>query len=362
MSEAAVEIAGGADGPVIALTGPLTAAALTEAWPRAIAVARAAQGVMTLDLSRAARIDTSGAALLLALERGHDGETRWQGLTPAAEGLIARLRAALPETGAQPPPPRTVRGPGPLRTLGVRIAFFGETILATTGLPARRRFLRGGNFFRIAERAGAQALPLVIMLGFLIGMILAFQSAIPMRQFGADIYVAALVSLSLFRELGPLLAAVILAGRTGSAFAAELGTMMVNEEVAALTTMGIDPGTMLVIPRMAAAMLVMPALALGIDVSGVLGMGFVMGILGFPPSAIVAQMQMAASPHDVLLGLMKSVVFGAAVGLIGCRAGLTAGGGPRAVGEAATSAVVGGIVATILIDGLFAVVLYRLGQ
>ncbi|CAG4905868.1 unnamed protein product [Acidocella sp. C78] len=361
MSEAAVEISSGADGPVIALTGPLTASALTEAWPRAIAVARAAQGVMTLDLSRAARIDTSGAALLLALERGHAGETRWQGVTPAAEGLIARLRAALPETGT-PPSPRAIQTRGPLRTLGVRIAFFGETILATAGLPGRRRFLRGGNFYRITERAGAQALPLVIMLGFLIGMILAFQSAIPMRQFGADIYVAALVSLSLFRELGPLLAAVILAGRTGSAFAAELGTMMVNEEVAALTTMGIDPGTMLVIPRMAAAMLVMPALALGIDVSGVLGMGFVMGILGFPPSAIVAQMQMATSPHDVLLGLMKSVVFGAAVGLIGCRAGLTAGGGPRAVGEAATSAVVGGIVATILLDGLFAVILYRLGQ
>jgi len=182
-----------------------------------------------------------------------------------------------------------------------------------------------------------------------------------MRQFGADIYVAALVSVSLFRELGPLIAAVILAGRTGSAFAAELGTMIVNEEVAALTTMGIDADTMLVLPRMAAAMIVMPVLALGMDIAGVLGMGFVMMIFGYSSAAILHQIRMATGPDDLLLGLLKSVVFGAAIGLIGCRAGLTAAGGPRAVGEAATSAVVGGIVATIMLDGLFAVVFYRLG-
>ena len=130
-------------------------------------------------------------------------------------------------------------------------------------------------FFRLADRAGLQALPLVLMLGFLIGMILAFQSAIPMRQYGADLYVANLVALSLFRELGPLLVAVILAGRTGSAFAAELGTMQVNEEIAALTTMGIDVETMLVLPRMAAAMLVMPGLVVAMDIAGLLGMAFV---------------------------------------------------------------------------------------
>lgn len=361
MSNARFAISDEGGGTIIALSGPLTAAALAAIWTRALAAARRAQH-LTIDVSDAARIDTSGAALLLALERGHTGETAWRGMSTEATALLGRLRSTLPDGPPPKPAPRTVAHNSAWRTLLVRIAFFGQTVLATIGLPAKLRFLRGGDFFRIAERAGGQAVPLVIMMGFLIGMILAFQSAIPMRQFGADIYVAALVSLSLFRELGPLLAAVILAGRTGSAFAAELGTMMVNEEVAALTTMGIDAETMLVIPRMAAAMFIMPALALGIDVSGVLGMGFVMGILGFPPSAIVTQMQMATGPHDVLLGLFKSVIFGAAIGLIGCRAGLTAGGGPRAVGEAATSAVVGGIVATILLDGLFAVIFYRLGQ
>jgi phospholipid/cholesterol/gamma-HCH transport system permease protein len=182
-----------------------------------------------------------------------------------------------------------------------------------------------------------------------------------MQQFGADLYVADLVALSLFRELGPLLVAVILAGRTGSAFAAELGTMQVNEEIAALTTMGIDPETMLVLPRVAAAVLVMPALVVAMDVAGLIGMGVVLVGFGFPTSAIVGQITFAAGPSDFLLGLFKAMVFAAAVAMIGCRSGLTAGNGPRAVGEAATSAVVGGIVATVVLDGLFAVLFYRLG-
>ncbi|MHB1302924.1 MAG: ABC transporter permease [Acidiphilium sp.] len=359
---ARLDVAEAAGATSIALAGPLTATALAPVWRRAVDAARRAEGVLTLDLSGAERIDTSGAALLLVLEREHEaqGAIEWRGLGEGPAKLLERLRAATPE-GAPPPAAKQIVRGDPWRTLLIRIAFFGQTILATLGLPAKLRFLRGGDFFRIADRAGLQAVPLVVMMGFLIGMILAFQSAIPMRQFGADIYVAALVSLSLFRELGPLLAAVILAGRTGSAFAAELGTMMVNEEVAALTTMGIDAETMLVIPRMTVAMMVMPALAIAIDLSGVIGMGFVMAILGYPPAAILNQIQMATTPGDILLGLFKAVVFGAAIGLIGCRAGLTAGGGPQAVGEAATSAVVGGIVATILLDGLFAVIFYRLG-
>jgi len=361
MVAATLDVARENAGTVITLGGALTATALAPVWTRAVDAAKRADGALAIDVTGAELVDTSGAALLLKLERDHEGATEWRGLADQPAALMARLREAVPDGPAVKVPARTVSRTSIWRTFIIRVTFFGETILATVGLPAKMRFLRGGDFFRLTERAGIQALPLVGMMGFLIGMILAFQSAIPMRQFGADIYVAALVSLSLFRELGPLLAAVILAGRTGSAFAAELGTMVVNEEVAALTTMGIDAETMLVIPRMAAAMVVMPALAIGIDISGVFGMGFVMMILGFPPSAILHQIQLATGPEDLLLGLFKAVVFGAAIGLIGCRAGLTAGGGPRAVGEAATSAVVGGIVVTILLDGLFAVIFYRLG-
>ncbi len=162
------------------------------------------------------------------------------------------------------------------------IAFIGEAAVAVVRLPVRRRMLRMSDLLRYVDQAGVRALPLVLMLGYLIGLILAFQSAVPMRRFGADIFVANLVALSLVRELGPLLAAVILAGRTGSAFAAEIGTMKVNEEVDALITMGLDPMTMLVLPRIIAAMLVMPVLTLTLDLAGMIGMATVMRGFGFP--------------------------------------------------------------------------------
>ncbi len=346
----------------IALTGPLTAMGLGRLWQQAISAAHAASGnPLTLDLSAATVLDTSGAALILAMETAHGGPVTLTGATADATSLLNQIRAALPPPGTPAPKPEPEPTPGLLDSAKIYIEFFGATVLALLGLPAKLRFLRGASFFRIADRAGLQAMPLVLMLGFLIGMILAFQSAIPMRQFGADLYVANLVAIALFRELGPLLVSVILAGRTGSAFAAELGTMHVNEEIAALTTMGIDPPTMLVLPRIGAAMLVMPALIVAMDVSGLLGMGAVLELFGFPASAIAAQITAATGPQDFLLGLFKGMVFAAAVALIGCRAGLTAGNGPRAVGEAATAAVVGGIVATVLLDGLFAVLFYRLG-
>ncbi len=182
-----------------------------------------------------------------------------------------------------------------------------------------------------------------------------------MRRFGADLFVANLVAISLLRELAPLLSAVILAGRTGSAFAAEIGTMKVNEEVDALVTMGLDPVTMLVLPRLIAAMLVMPALAMALDLAGLLGMATVMNAFGFPLVTIMHQVQTAATARDLLGGLFKGLCFGAVVATIGCRAGLSTGVGPRAVGQSATAAVVGGIVATILLDGIFALMFYRLG-
>ncbi|OYV34134.1 MAG: ABC transporter permease [Rhodospirillales bacterium 20-64-7] len=357
------------DGDVLAFSGDLVAKNVGGIWKSSIAAAKRAQAdVLSVDISACPMIDTAGATLLLTMEQAHGGEMQLQGAETQGVALIAQLRKIIPPPLTSQEDQRAAReavhesrAPTALENLKIRIAFFGETIVALMVLPAKLRFLRGSDFAHIADNAGLKALPLVVMLGFLIGMILAFQSAIPMQQFGADLYVADLVALSLFRELGPLLVSVILAGRTGSAFAAELGTMQVNEEIAALTTMGIDPETMLVLPRVAAAVLVMPALVVAMDVSGLIGMGVVLMAFGFPASAIIGQITFAAGPSDFLLGLCKAMVFAAAVAMIGCRSGLTAGNGPRAVGEAATSAVVGGIVATVLLDGLFAVLFYRLG-
>jgi phospholipid/cholesterol/gamma-HCH transport system permease protein len=154
---------------------------------------------------------------------------------------------------------------------------------------------------------------------------------------------------------------VILAGRTGSAYAAELGTMSVNEEVAALRVMGIDPMALLVLPRVLAGMLVMPVLSLLLTLAGLAGMAMIMGLLGFPLNTVLQQLSSWLQLSDLLGGLAKAAVFGLAIGAIGCRAGLGAGRGPRAVGDAATAAVVGGIVAIILLDGVFAVAYERLG-
>jgi phospholipid/cholesterol/gamma-HCH transport system permease protein len=195
----------------------------------------------------------------------------------------------------------------------------------------------------------------------LLGVILAFQSSMPMRRFGAEIFIPQLVGISLIRELGPLMAAVILAGRTGSAYAAELGTMKVNEELDALRIMGIAPVAILVLPRLVAGVLVMPVLALLLNLSGLVGMGAVMAALGFPPAMVVSLVAQSVSLTDLFGGLFKAASFGLAIAAIGCHSGLAAGRGPRAVGDAATAAVVGGIVAIVALDGVFAVLFFRLG-
>ena len=225
----------------------------------------------------------------------------------------------------------------------------------------RPRLFRGAEFLRHLDEIGLRAFPLTLLLGFLIGLILAYQSSIPLKRFGAEIFVPNLVGISLLRELGPLLAGVVLAGRTGSAFAAELGTMTVNEEVNALRIMGIDPMVMLVLPRILAAILVMPALTLLMNLAGLAGMTVVMETLGFPWSAVSNQLQQWLKLGDLMGGLFKSACFGLVIGAIGCRAGLSAGFGPRAVGDAATAAVVGGIVAIVAMDGVFAILFFRLG-
>lgn len=352
----------------LAFAGRLDAAGAGAVWRPALAAAARAHGRgLIFDLAGVGAFDMTGAALLVAAEAAHDGAADVQGADSRALSLIALARDARSAAGAsQPAAPR--RPPFAWRDLllGFRAAgdgavFLGEVAIAVIGLPRRRRMVRGAEVLRHADQAGVRALPLVLGLGFLIGLILAFQSAVPMRQFGAVLYAANLVSVSLLRELGPLLAAVILAGRTASAFAAEIGTMKVNQEIDALVSMGLEPVTMLVLPRMAAALLVMPFLTLALEIAGLFGMAVVMKSFGFGLGVVVAQVQYWTTIPDLVGGLVKAAVFGAVIGAIGCRSGLSTGVGPRAVGLSATAAVVGGIVSTVVLDGVFAVFFNRLG-
>jgi phospholipid/cholesterol/gamma-HCH transport system permease protein len=344
---------------VLVVAGRLDAAAAGRIWRDAVRTARRT-GSLAIDLANLEYCDMSGAALLVAVERAHAEPVELIAAAPRVAALLQRARTAA----GTPQPSRT----GPTAAAGFRlasaadsIAYLGEVAVAVLRLPARARMLRLQDLIRYADQAGVRALPLVLLLGYLMGLILAFQSAIPMRRFGADLFVANLVAISLLRELGPLLSAVILAGRTGSAFAAEIGSMKVNQEVDALVTMSLDPVTMLVLPRLIAAIIVMPALVLVLDIAGLCGMATVMRLFGFPVVTIAHQVQSAATALDLFGGLFKGMCFGSAVAVIGCRAGLGTGVGPRAVGQAATAAVVGGIVATIFLDGLFALLFYRLG-
>jgi len=350
---------------VLVFGGRLEADSVGTLWRAAVRAASRARGNgLMFDLADVTFCDVGGASFLAAVEAAHGPPAELLGADERVTALLERARAAniaAPRSGP-PPGPWTAREVlvAAFGLIGASVAFLGEATLAVVRLPQRRRMLRLPDLLRYVDQAGVRSLPLILLLGYLIGLILAFQSAVPMRRFGADIFVANLVAISLVRELGPLLAAVILAGRTGSAFAAEIGTMKVNEEVDALVTMGLDPMTMLVLPRMMAAMLVMPVMTLALDLAGLLGMATVMRGFGFPLVTISRQVQNWVSAGDLYGGLFKAVCFGLAVAAIGCRAGLGTGVGPRAVGLSATAAVVGGIVATIALDGVFALIFYRL--
>jgi phospholipid/cholesterol/gamma-HCH transport system permease protein len=361
---ARLEISDRGGSRVLSFRGALDATGAGLLWPAAMRAARQGSGrPLVLELSGLTFCDTAGAILLVEAERLHGPVTTMAGASEQVAELLTQVRKvplAAPRPVSPPVSWSDLIGGGPRAAVN-GVAFLGEVVLAIGRLPTRARMFRRVDLLRTADQAGVRAMPLVVLLGTLMGLILAFQSLIPMRRFGADLYVADLVAIGLIRELGPLLAAVILAGRTGSAFAAEIGTMKVNQEIDALVTMGVDPVTMLVLPRLTAVVLVMPVLAIGLDLAGLLGMTLVLVGDGIPVAAIANQVTQWVAASDLYGGLFKAMVFGAAVATIGCRAGMATGVGPRAVGLSATAAVVGGIVATIALDGLLAIVFYRLG-
>jgi phospholipid/cholesterol/gamma-HCH transport system permease protein len=193
-----------------------------------------------------------------------------------------------------------------------------------------------------------------------LGLILAFQSAIPMKQFGAEIFVADLIGLSMLRELGALMTAILLAGRSGAAFAAEIGTMRVNQEIDALTTMGLDPVKFLVTTRVIAAVLMIPLLTIFADLVGLLGGALTMQSFGIPFVTFVQEIDSRVRFQDFMVGWVKSFVFALLIAGIGCLRGLQTGAGASAVGDAATRAVVSGIVLIVIVDGVFAVLYFLL--
>ena len=241
-------------------------------------------------------------------------------------------------------------------------SFVGECTLGFVGAVKQPRRFRWLDCLIEMQQCWASSLPIVSLVSFLVGVILAFQAAIQLREFGAAVYVADLVGLAVVREMGPMMAAVIVAGGTGAGFAAQLGNMKVDEEIDALETLGVSSVDFLALPRLLAVTLMMPILAAYANVLGILGGMFVSAtMLDFSASAYWIETQNRVGLLDVSSGLIKSIFFGLAVGLAGCLRGMKCDRSAAGVGAATSSAVVTGIMLIVLSDALFAVIFNVLG-
>ena len=292
-----------------------------------------------------------------------------EGLPSGVKRLLGLAEAVPEKTGA-----RTETGQASLlervgaiaigsgQSLTEMLTFLGEVALTFFKLLRMKARYRVSDLLLLIQRCGVDALPIVTLISFLVGVILAFVGAIQLQQFGAQIYVANLVGIAMVRDMGAMMTGIVMAGRTGAAFAAELGTMKVTQEIDAFTTMGFSPLEFLVLPRMIALILMMPLLVLYADFVGILGGAAVgLGMLDLSWTTYFRQTTGAITLTDLFGGVFKGSVYGILIAISGCLRGLQCGSSSSAVGDAATSAVVTGIVFIITACGVFAVVFYVLG-
>ena len=323
-------------------------------------------GSIVLDLAGVRAADGGVIALLVALR----SELEARGVKLELCGASARVETIVKLYAGHDPvarrPKRKAEGMlGHIGrvTLGVKdealgiLDFVGSMALAGITLV---RHPRAGHWKEVAplcEKAGADAVPIVLLINFLVGIVMAFQSARQLKMFGANIYVADLVGISLTRELAPLMTAIIVCGRSGAAFAAELGSMKVNEEIDALRTLGLTPFGWLVVPRVIALVLTAPLLTLIADFIGVAG-GLLVGVVNMDLTArgYVTETLKALHGWDVSSGLIKSVAFSVAIALIACQQGFSAEGGAEGVGKRTTSTVVVSLFAIVILDAILTMV------
>ncbi|MBV7257837.1 MlaE family lipid ABC transporter permease subunit [Pacificimonas sp. WHA3] len=329
---------------------------------------------LTLDLGGMKRVDTTGAWVLYRLveHRTEQGFiTELTGLTPRIEALMAQVGKANQMT--------TIRHPirkrhfhllarigawveGGIYQFGTFLAFLGLTMLALVRALMHPRRLRWLAILRQAEVVGVSALGIVGLMSFLVGIVIAQQGAVQLRQFGAEVFVINLVGRITFRELGVLMTAIMVAGRSGSAFAAQIGSMKLAEEVDAMRTIGMPPIEVLVIPRLIATTIAMPLLAFYGAIMAIVGGTLISWLqLGIPPAIFILRLQEVVPLTDVLVGLIKAPVFGIIIAVTGCFHGMQVEGSAEAVGEKTTAAVVQSIFLVIVLDAFFAIFFTALG-
>jgi phospholipid/cholesterol/gamma-HCH transport system permease protein len=242
------------------------------------------------------------------------------------------------------------------------VSFLGQVLLAAVGLVRGRSRISTRDLARVSTESSARALPIVTGVNLLVGSILAFVGAVQLVKFGAGIYVADLVGIAVAREMAAVITAVVMCGRTGAAFAAELATMQANEEIDAYEVLGIDPVPYLVLPRVVSLLLLLPLLYVYACLAGLVGGALVgSGMLQLAPQAYMDRSALILGWNHLALGLVKSLVFGALIGIVGCYCGLHAQRNAAGVGRATTQAVVVSIVGVIVVDSLFAILANALG-
>lgn len=330
---------------------------------------------LEIDLTAVEAIDTVGAWLV------HRTAARWQraGGAPRITGVNADYEVLLGQVAkADRPAPekprrhglvsRVVHNFGRSVSLAGReslslISFLGETIAALLRLI----FLHPGRFrltstFAQAQKAGLEAMPIVGLISFLIGIVIAYQGVDQLAMFGAQIFVVNLVAISVLRELGILLAAIVIAGRSGSSFTAQIGSMKLNEEVDAMRTLGLDPIEVLVVPRVLALVVMLPCLAFFADMMGLLG-GMLMswGVLGIPPDVFMNRLADSVSWKTFAVGIIKAPFFAVTIAVVGCLEGLRVEGSSESVGQRTTQSVVKSIFLVIVLDAVFSIFFATVG-
>jgi len=323
---------------------------------------------LVVDIDQVTAFDDYGALILFELKHllPLDNDSfRIENVSSKPEEILAQVNFDEQEKCAIPQKKRAVNilvrlGDATIRHLdNIRfmVSFIGSVVLSFLHVLFHPKSLRVEDTIDAMEKTGVDALPIVALISFLLGLIIAFMSSLQLQQFGANIYVASLVALAMTSELGPIMTAIIVAGRSGSAFAAEIGTMKIYEEIDALFTMGFNPTLFLTVPKILASIIVVPLLTLFSNLFGVAG-GLVVGVfmLGLTPGTYISQTIETLTLFEVLWGLTKSVIFAVLIAWIGCLRGFQTRGGAAGVGNAATSAVVTSIFLIVLFDSIFAVI------
>ena len=327
-----------------------------------------ALGNTEIDISGLTRIDTAGAWLLVDLQQQASADGINVVLTGASEAqaqLIDVVRHSLAPTGSAQPKAKTlvdqielfgrmvVRG---LRKAAELISFLGQVVGTMAGIVIRPRRLRLTSLVHHCQEVGLNAVPIVALMAFLIGVVLAFQGAAQLRQFGAEVFVVDLIAISVLRELGILLTAIIVAGRSGSAFTAAIGSMKMREEVDAMRTIGLDPVTILVVPRVLALMIMLPALGFIADISGLVGGAVMSWIeLGVSPAVFQSRLVSNTDVWHFGVGTIKAPFFALIIGIIGCFEGLKVGGDAESLGRLTSTSVVLSIFMVIVVDAMFSI-------